>query len=865
MKPSSEDTEAVPAEPVNATADTELPGDLGNDPTLAASDAGEKPSSPGPTASPRQFGRYLVVEQIGAGGMGVVYKGYDPELDRRVAIKVIRFLAQSGDGSLRMRREALSLARLTHPNIVAVYDVGLDEQRGLYITMEFVDGETVTDWLEREPRDWAEIVEVFRAAAAGLMAAHQAGIVHRDVKPDNLLITADGIVKVMDLGLAVALEAGAEARETLMDDVRELAESLRDDVSGEAFSTRLTQHGAAVGTPAYMAPEQFAGEGVDERTDQFGLCVGLYRALFGRPPFEGSNAAELCLAVHDEPHKPAAHDTHGVPQPIVDAVLRGLSPNKHRRFNTMAELGQALAHDPAEQTRRWAIVTGAAGFAILVAAAAYVGGQVGDEPVDRCAFSQGSSATEIQGLWTEAERQQVRAGYGEDSEFEARMQARVERLQDARRTSCLDSGPDDALTMARQTCFSMVEAELDAALELAITDSPASPAQSVAALPPADHIDRCLDEVRVAGALFESTDDEDAKRERAELIEAIEVVRASAELQDPAALGQALETRERAEALKWPVGVARATYAEALVRARLRDEAAVPVMRRAATLADGAGDDETRLEALTELAWTLGYHRRELPAARQALDGARGASLRLDTPPYAEARLEEVEGTLDLLEGDFEGAALRLTGALEAFEAMDQAAASARCASNLGNVHLLSDDPGRAVQAQRRSLAAFERLYPANAVQLAGPLNNLGVALVQDGKHKQALETHKRSLALRERHFGEESLEAANAHNGIGLAKLGLGDAEGSCEAFETSIAIRNGAGRSAGREADWAEALFGLARCTGDAEQRRSLAQDALGRYAALPDQAAATKAVRAFLAELAPSDDASDSAQPD
>ncbi|MDQ3297575.1 MAG: protein kinase, partial [Myxococcota bacterium] len=199
-----------------------------------------------------QLGRYSVLASLGAGGMGVVYAAYDPELDRKIAVKVLRH-ARAGD---QLRDEARAIAKLAHPNVVAVHDVGRADG-DVFIAMEHVDGVTVRDWL-RTPHRVPEILHVFEQAGAGLAAAHRAGLVHRDVKPSNIMIGNDGRVRVLDFGLALAdLEPGT-----------------------------------IVGTPAYMAPEQQRGEAVDPRADQYAFCVALWEAVAGRRPEAGGRRPE---------------------------------------------------------------------------------------------------------------------------------------------------------------------------------------------------------------------------------------------------------------------------------------------------------------------------------------------------------------------------------------------------------------------------------------------------------------------------------------------------------------------------------------------------------------------------------------------
>src|ERR1700722_14732513 len=238
----------------------------------SANEAGE------PALSAATMGRYLVLERIGEGGMGVVYKAYDPGLDRRVALKGLR---QSPDGigsdEERLVREGKAMAQLAHPNVVAVYDVGVHDER-VFVAMEFVEGQTLRAWLEPR-RSLSEVLAMFVQAGRGLCAAHDAGFVHRDFKPDNVLVGNDGRVRVVDFGLA-----RPSTREGPTSD---RVPSAHDPAA--SVDASMSEHASLAGTPRYMPPEQLSGERLDARADQFAFCASLWEAVFGQPPFEAPN------------------------------------------------------------------------------------------------------------------------------------------------------------------------------------------------------------------------------------------------------------------------------------------------------------------------------------------------------------------------------------------------------------------------------------------------------------------------------------------------------------------------------------------------------------------------------------------------
>ncbi|HKD42693.1 MAG TPA: serine/threonine-protein kinase, partial [Myxococcaceae bacterium] len=226
--------------------------------------------------------RFLVIEPLGEGGMGVVYAAYDPELDRKVAIKLLHpRVGDSADLRARLLREAQAMARLSHPNVVSVYDVGTFKD-DVFVAMEFVDGRTLRAWLKEKARSWREVLGVFRQAGQGLAAAHAAGLVHRDFKPTNVLVRKDEVVKVSDFGLALTHSSASRDSRAAMDAASVGPSSPRSDSTAPTL-----QSSPGVGTPGYTAPEQLRGEAIDARADQYAFCVALYEALLGERPFEG--------------------------------------------------------------------------------------------------------------------------------------------------------------------------------------------------------------------------------------------------------------------------------------------------------------------------------------------------------------------------------------------------------------------------------------------------------------------------------------------------------------------------------------------------------------------------------------------------
>ncbi|MEM7156667.1 MAG: serine/threonine-protein kinase [Myxococcota bacterium] len=321
------------------------------------------------------LGRYQVVRKIGVGGMGVVYLAHDPELDRHVAIKLLRsrFDRQPTEVTeQRLREEARAMARLRHPNVVHVYDVGHDDDR-LFLAMEYVEGSSLARWARRT-RPWREVLATSIAAGEGLWAAHEAGLVHRDFKPDNVLIGKDGVVKVTDFGIALAMESWSTEGES-------------DEASG-------------AGTLPYMSPEQILSQPIDARSDQFSFCVTLYELLLGGHPFGRSSREEMVAAIIEGRRRPLPRG-HEVPSWVVDAVLRGLSSDPAERWPSMKALLEVLRHDPVVRRRR-RLAAGAALVGASVLAFA-VGRNATPQPEDPCI----AGSRQVQQVWSDERRQAV--------------------------------------------------------------------------------------------------------------------------------------------------------------------------------------------------------------------------------------------------------------------------------------------------------------------------------------------------------------------------------------------------------------------------------------------------------------------------
>jgi serine/threonine protein kinase len=355
------------------------------------------------------LGRYTVLDRLGAGATATVFSAYDAQLERIVALKVLRAQLESTDIRLRLMREAQVMARLRHPNVVTVYDAGTFGER-IYIAMEFVDGLTLRNWVQHQQRSWRDVLAVLKAAGRGLAAAHEAGLVHRDFKPDNVLVGSDGRVLVTDFGIARRGQStatsevsasgssltesaprprtrgsereeldesaprsrvqGSERKEVDADPRSEPTPASETTLSSRSWSSSaaqaLTEEGSILGTPGYIAPEHLFGRIDDARSDQFSFAVTMYVTLYGARPFRFTNLLTYCEAVQRAPEAPPQSD---VPAWIHAVIARGLALKPEQRFTSIADLLDAVERDPWQRRKRWALGAFLAAGAVTAIAA----------------------------------------------------------------------------------------------------------------------------------------------------------------------------------------------------------------------------------------------------------------------------------------------------------------------------------------------------------------------------------------------------------------------------------------------------------------------------------------------------------------
>ncbi len=444
-----------------------------------------------------KVGRYIVLEKLGQGAMGVVWSAWDPELDRRVALKLLKHKRGRGadEHRLRLQREAQALAKLSHPNVVAVYDVGIHNDQ-LFVAMEHVDGKTVGKWVQDDNPSAGERIAALLAAGEGLAAAHASGLVHRDFKPENVMIDGRGRVRVMDFGLArqsdggasgvsvtatlpqdvgLAREGSSHSSDTTTDGVpRSLAGSVvegapRSQMSGSG-SQRLdiTVAGSLVGTPAYMSPEQFEGAPADARSDQFSFCVTAWEVLVGKRPFAGESIAAIAFAASQGTIEspPAASMLDAARR---RALERGLRADPTQRWPDMKDLLRELGDRVPTRRRAWPIVA----LAIVAGGAA-----VGYAQLEKSRIRGACASADVQlaGTWDAAARAQLKTGFeASASPLAQEMVGRVEESLDRWATAwvetaqplCLgESKLPSQLALPQARCLANARAEVDALLSV---------------------------------------------------------------------------------------------------------------------------------------------------------------------------------------------------------------------------------------------------------------------------------------------------------------------------------------------------------------------------------------------------------------
>jgi tetratricopeptide (TPR) repeat protein len=777
----------------------ELAGDTVSwDPATADTPATDGEAAAGsPAQLLRRVGQFVLLERLGAGGMGVVFAAFDERLERKVAIKLVATQSGGERAQQRLLREAQAQARLSHPNVVTIYEVDTLPEGKLFIAMELVKGQTLGAWQDDGARTWQEIVAMYTAAGEGLAAAHRGAVVHRDFKPDNVLVGDDRRVRVADFGLAFAAEPEAEPPGPA--DVQELTRSGRRPA--------LTVVGTVVGTPGYLAPEQFTGAPADARSDQFSYCVALYEALHGERPF-----ADLAFASGARPAPRRIEPDPAYPRWLWDVVMRGLALDPRERFASMDALLAELTRSRVRTRRRVLIVV------VLMAALAIVG-------VTSSVLTQSSpppcppATAELAGVWDAAARSRIQAAVlGTGTPFAANVWASTEaafnsyaaRWIGAQQAACeathVRHVQSAQLLDRRMECLAGRRRSLAAAAEVLQS----RPVQAV------EH----------AGEILSSLGDIALCADTGVLLELPGAGIASQANPGTQALVAEVRRRlARAEALlatgdvgaAEPVVTEAATLAKDLAYEPLRAEirylearaklmrgevaAAIALFNQAVELAVGSHHDELLADIWLTLADGAGA-REQRPAETAQWLGQGEAWVRRLGHANDPRRVivERARGNLQLTAGDARQAQVTLSHALEAAEALwgkddprlipllrDRALVLAR----LRQAKPAVADGERALAV---GIAAWGPEYPdiARTRRALGLLYIEQLGAVERGEHEISL-----ALALYRTQLGADSIEVANCEQALSQAGLYRGNYAAALEHAERAeqiYAIRLGA-----------------------------------------------------------------------
>ncbi|MBL8920026.1 MAG: serine/threonine protein kinase [Myxococcaceae bacterium] len=685
------------------------------------------------------LGHYVLLEKLGAGGMGEVFAAFDPRLDRRVALKLLRAGSLSAEeGKARLLREAQAMARLSHPNVIAVHDVGTFGDR-VFIAMEFVEGETLGEWL-RGDHGWRRIVEIFLQAGRGLAAAHSAGLVHRDFKPDNVLIGKDSRPRVVDFGLA---------RQSTSTPAPTLPLAAPDAIlTDSSLAVPLTRDGAVMGTPGYMAPEQIAGLATDARSDQFSFCVALYEALFGRRPYGGATLKAHANEIAQGRLLPPPSNT-AVPSTVFEALARGLSSDPAARWPDMASLLGAL--EP-RQGLSLKLVTLVASLAVLaIAVSSFAVWQ------QRRLRVCGGAEKRLAGLWDEPRKSEIRAAFlATKASYAQEVFQKVERSVDrwtldwvnASRDACeaarVRKVDTEEMYELRQACLDQkldslrAYANVFAGADLQVLAS--APTSAASLDPPA----ACLDARAVSKRRVDP-----AEREASIALQRV--------IADAKALFDASKYAAGVERLSPAItpAASESTQAEALLL--------LEHLQRRAGVAKEA-DRSLRL------------------AAEHALRAQESATLAVAFSRIGEARNEHDPEEADVWMGLATAAASKVP---------DDWRVATELALNSG---ILATERKRFDEAQanfKRALELQEKNLGPGHPEVARTYNLMGSTLTQQNQISEAIEFHEKSLALHLAVEGPQHAETAAAEQNLAAALRRKGQYEDSLTHAQRALETR--------------------------------------------------------------------------
>ena len=781
--------------------------------------------------------RYVVDAPLGNGAMGIVYSAHDPELRRKVALKLL--LVPASGEAVRLQREAQALARVVHPNVVTVYDAGTLPDGRVWIAMELVNGGTLRKWA-RAGRPWPEVLRAVKDAAAGLAAVHDAGLVHRDIKPDNIMIGDDARVRVMDFGLAQRRSPALTDEELAM-----TAPSQRGPST--ANEGRLTATGAIPGTPPYLAPEQWQGRDAGRASDQFAWCVTAWELLYGARPYAGRTLAALEASVTSGP--PALPRNKRVPRWIGRVIARGLAVDPDRRHRDMHELIAALERDP---TRRRGMTLGAVAAVTAVVAGLAVRHAYRETIVAACA-ADGDSIT---GVWNDESSRYLAASLRASGasfadatvdDVTARLDDYAAAWRSARSGTCwresLAGTWEPALAAEARACLDERREHLDTLLtvlsssETGVTGTGTGLVEvattAIAGLP---RIAACQDVRRLLARPrpLDLGATAHVRAIRTTLVEA-SALEAAGRYKD--ALPLAEQAQREANALDWAPVRAEATLRRGSILEKLALYAqAEENLELAHDLAGEAAYDEVAAEAAASLAFVVGYHaapryregirwgktalmllnrtrdshdafvraqaldnlgsvyeeQRELARAKEHYESALAlfiAAAGREHPKVA-VYLRHVAG-LHYEVGEYARAQAILLEALDVIE-RTQGKSHPSYASTLINFAAIVSETGDVNLARELYMDALAKLAPGHP-NYTVVLENLGHGHMRLGEYAQAIDYHRRSLELREKELGPTSPKLARTLTNLASGYIATGQYDRALPLQRRALTILEG------------------------------------------------------------------------
>ena len=765
--------------------------------------------------------------RLGSGGMGEVNLGFDPELDRKVAIKVLRAdrsRGTDGDNQERLLKEARAMARLDHPNVVAVHDVGVHLGR-VFVAMDLVEGETLAAWRQRTNARWREVVDVFIAAGRGLAAAHRRHLVHRDFKPDNVMIDAGGRVRVMDFGLA------RPHGETSISATKPL-------VLVESGAAAGTLGDSLVGTPAYMAPELLAGVGAGTKADQYAFCVSLWETLYGQRPYAGDSLAELVTNVIDNVRQPPP-STARLPRWLRNLCERGLDHDPERRFESMDALVAALRRGHAASRRRTATL----GLAVIAAAAA---GLEGARRLDRAGRveaceAQGRSIAEV---WN-PERQRalhqslvstgVRHAETTSDKVMGWLDAHADDWAAARTSACLRADVEGTwaadLYERSRWCLLRRRVEMDTLVAALVQGEGRVADRAVSAAASLPGIDSCLN----TDVLSRLPSPPTRGRERITAIHG-DLARATARLMTGAyAEGLALARNATAEAadLDSPPLSASARLLTGRLLARTGEyESAEHELEEAFFIATDAGSDELALDAADALTYVVGAR------LERHRDGRRWSRLAKATrsavpDPLGLHRAQSLQdrAAVEMSAGEYDEA----RAALEQAKAIREKALGpehpsvATTAADLGNALRRLGRYDASTRLHERALAIREQALGREHPDVGQSLASLGNAHFERAEHDEAAAKYRAGLGILERALGAEHPNVARVSLNLAHAERARRNYPVAREIYERVLERQEEAEPDSAFTGYVLGDLADLVRVMGDPEQAKSLSERAL------------------------------------